>query len=67
MNEETRAVYRCAMLLLEKHGPTGPLQALDEAFSLEARGDEEGAAMWLRIAKAANQLVRQLGPGSMIH
>jgi hypothetical protein len=55
------------MTQVERHGPAGPEKALNRAFELDAKGDEEGAAMWLLVAHAANQLVRQLGPGSTIH
>lgn len=50
--------YRCAKLLLDRHGRDAELQAAVRADELEAAGDEAGRRAWMRILAAMDELVR---------
>jgi len=50
--------YRCAKLLLDRHGRDAELQAALGADELEAAGNEAGLQAWLRILAAMDELVR---------
>ena len=48
--------YRCAHLLIKRHGDDAPIEAAVRADELIAAGDMEGQAVWLRIVKAIEEL-----------
>ena len=50
--------YRCAKLLLDRHGRDAELHAALRADELEAADDEAGRRAWLRILAAIDELVR---------
>lgn len=50
--------YRCAKLLLDRHGRDAELHAAMRADELEAAGDEAGLRAWMRILAAMDELVR---------
>jgi len=50
--------YRCAKLLLDRHGRDAELHAAMRADELEAAGDEAGRRAWLRILAAMDELMR---------
>jgi len=50
--------YRCAKLLLDRHGHDAELQAALRADELEAAGDEAGRRAWMRILAAMDELMR---------
>lgn len=50
--------YRCAKLLLDRHGRDAELHAAMRADELEAAGDEAGLRAWMRILAAIGELVR---------
>jgi len=50
--------YRCAKLLLDRHGRDAALHAAMRADKLVAAGDEAGRQAWMRILAAMDELVR---------
>ena len=50
--------YRCAKLLLDRHGRDAELQAAMRADELDAAGDEAGRRAWMRILDAIDELGR---------
>ncbi len=52
-------IYRAANLLLKQHGDQAEVYAFDRSRKLSAKGDEEGSAVWLRIAKAAKDILKR--------
>ena len=50
--------YRCAKLLLDRHGRNAELHAAMRADELEAAGDEAGRRAWLHILAAMDELMR---------
>ena len=50
--------YRCAKLLLDRHGRDAELQAALRADELAAAGDEAGRRAWMRILAAMDELAR---------
>ncbi len=50
--------YRCAKLLLDRHGRDAGLQAALRVDELEAAGDEAGRRAWMRILAAVDKLAR---------
>jgi hypothetical protein len=45
-------IYRTAKLLIEQHGAGAWIEAAVKHREMVANGDEEGAAVWLRVADA---------------
>lgn len=61
-------IFRAAQLMVERHGVTAPEECEDRARDLRGNGDEEGAAIWMLIARAAVQLLdNDPGPDAPIH
>ena len=58
----TTDTYRCAHLLIERHGDDAPIEAAMRADELMEAGDMEGEAVWLRIVKAIEELQSQERP-----
>ncbi len=54
--------YRCAHLLIERHGDEAPIEAAMRADELMEAGDMEGRAGWLRIVKAIEELLSEERP-----
>ena len=50
--------YRCAKLLLDRHGRDAELHAAMRADELEAAGDEAGRQAWMHILAALDELTR---------
>ena len=50
--------YRCARLLLDRHGRDAELQTAMRADELGAVGDEAGREAWMRILAAVDELAR---------
>jgi len=50
--------YRCAKLLLDRHGRDAELHAVMRADELEAAGDAAGRRAWMRILAALDELAR---------
>ncbi len=50
-------VYRTAKLLVDNHGAEDPIHAAMNADAMLAKGDLDGRAVWLRVVKAAEELL----------
>ncbi len=60
--------YRCAHLLIKRHGDDAPIEAAMRADECLAAGDMEGEAVWLRIVKAIEELLAKERPeGAKVH
>ncbi len=60
--------YRCAHLLIKRHGEDAPIEPAMRADECLAAGDMEGEAVWLRIVKAIEELLSQERPsGAEVH
>ncbi len=55
--------YRCAHLLIKRHGDDAPIEAAMRADERLAAGDIDGKAVWLRIVKAIEELQSEERPG----
>ena len=51
-------IFRCAKLLLDRHGQDAPLHAAQRADELENEGDEAGRRAWIAILAAVDELAR---------
>lgn len=51
-------IWRTARLLIEQRGLHAQYDAMVRASELKARGDEAGAAVWLRVYDAVDELWR---------
>jgi hypothetical protein len=45
-------IYRTAKLMIDQHGAGAWIECAVNHREMVAEGDEEGAAVWLRVAKA---------------
>ena len=62
-----RDIYASANLMIKRFGEDAPMQAAQRAEGFMAEGNMEGHAAWMRIMKAAEELLRQRpGPGETI-
>ena len=55
-------IFRTANLLIEEYGEMAPVGANIRADQLRDRGDVTGRTVWLRIARAANDLLCEERP-----
>ncbi len=51
-------IYRSAQALLKQHGADAPIQAAMRADELLEAGDLDGAAVWRRVLRAVEELLR---------
>ncbi len=51
-------IYRSASVLMKQYGDRAALVAAGHAKQLDFKGDKDGAATWLRIAKATREIQR---------
>ncbi len=54
-------LYRSAKLLIDRHGDEAAIHAAMRADELLDRGDLDGAALWRRIVRAVEELLRDRG------
>ena len=59
-------IWRAAQLMLKRYGDKALEESSARAVELLAAGDDNGAAVWHRIAAAVTQLVNTTPPG-MVH
>ena len=50
--------FRCAKILLDRHGQDAPLHAAQRADELQSIGDEAGRRAWVAILTAIDELAR---------
>ena len=55
-------IWRCAALMITNYGDAADIEAASEADEMLAEGDIDGQRVWLRIAKAIDEL-RTVKPG----
>ncbi len=55
-------IYRCAHMLIERHGDDAPIEAAMGADELMEAGDMEGVAVWKRIGRANEELLSKERP-----
>ena len=61
-------IYRSAQVFIRQYGENAPRRAARQAADFQAKGDDQGHAVWLRISKAAVDLLRQERPdGAALH
>ena len=51
-------IRRCAALMITNYGDEADIEAASEADALLAEGDIDEQRVWLRIAKAIDELVK---------
>ncbi len=56
-------IYRAANELIKQHGGAADIEAAIRADERLAAGDIEGEAVWLRIARAIEELLSEEPPG----
>ncbi len=52
-------IYRSANLLVKQHGEDAPIEAAMRADAMLEKGDLDGYAVWQRILRAVEELVRK--------
>ncbi len=61
-------IYRSAQVLIKQHGEDAPIHAAMRADAMLGKGDLDGYAVWKRVVKAAEVLMRtEPGPGGKVH
>ena len=55
-------IWRCAALMVTNYGDLADIEAASEADAMLAEGDIDGQRVWMRIAKAIDEL-RTVKPG----
>lgn len=55
-------IWRCANMMVVLHGDDAPIQAAMKADKMLEAGDLDGKLVWLRIMRAAEQLVKKPNP-----
>lgn len=64
----TADIYRCALMLVQKHGADAPAIAGTNADDLLEEGEEDLHRAWERIAEAVEELLREEPePGESTH
>ena len=55
-------------MLIKQHGEDAPIHAAMRADAMLGKGDLDGYAVWKRVVKAAEVLMRtEPGPGGKVH
>jgi hypothetical protein len=57
-----RDIFASANLMIQHHGDQARAVALSRADDFKKRGDEQGEAVWLRIADAVEKLATNATP-----
>ena len=52
-------IYRSAKLLVDQHGDEAPIHAAMRADGLHEKGDLDGYAVWRRIIREIDELLRK--------
>ncbi len=51
-------IYRSAQVLVKRHGQDAPIEAAMRADAMLEAGDLDGYAVWKRVLKAVEELLR---------
>ena len=57
------SIYRTANLSIRKYGEMAPVGAIIKADTLMEAGDMAGRTLWMKVAKAAEELLSDERPG----
>ena len=52
-------IYRSAQVLVKEHGQDAPIEAAMRADAMIERADLDGYAVWRRVLKAVEELLRE--------
>ena len=55
-------IYRAANVLIKQYGQDAPIHAAMRADAMLEKGDLEGVAVWKRVLRAVEELVRKERP-----
>jgi hypothetical protein len=58
-------IYRAANLLVQEFGDMAPIGAQVKADQMQDRGDRAARSVWLRVARATQELLSDKPPGSV--
>ena len=64
---DDRAIWATAAYLVTKHGEAALSVAKEQAARLAERDDDAGSDVWLRVMKAASELVRNPRATEEVH
>ncbi len=56
-------IYRAANLLIQEFGEMAPIGAQVKADQMQDRGDRAARSVWLRVARATQELLSDSSPG----
>ena len=59
-------IYRAADLLVKEYGEMAPMGASLKADQMRDRGNVPARAIWLRVAKAAEELLSEAPPQNAV-
>jgi hypothetical protein len=51
-------IWRCAAIMVKHYGETADIEAAARADEYEVKGERDGQRVWLRIARAIDELQR---------
>ena len=57
-------IYRAANLLIQEFGEMAPIGAQVKADQMQDRGDRAARSVWLRVARATQELLSESTPGN---
>ena len=60
-------IWRSARLLVDQHGADAPIEAAMRVDAMLEAGDLGGRAVWRRILKAVEELLRTEPDGERVH
>jgi hypothetical protein len=60
-------IYRAAKLVIDRDGEDAQLYAAARTVVHAGKGDEEGAAIWRRVAAAVEELQRERRPDEAVN
>lgn len=59
-------IYRAANLLIQEFGEMAPIGAQVKADQMQDRGDRAARAVWLRVARATQELLSDSSPDTAV-
>lgn len=59
-------IYRAANLLIQEFGEMAPIGAQVKADQMQDRGDRAARSVWLRVARATQELLSDSSPDTAV-
>ncbi|HBC08069.1 MAG TPA: hypothetical protein DC046_10885 [Rhodospirillaceae bacterium] len=59
-------IYRAANLLIQEFGEMAPIGAQVKADQMQDRGDRAARSVWLRVARATQELLSDSSPDAAV-